>query len=156
MIKAFDDIKKEILQYLFEHYMQSATGHYSIAQILDAYEVDNADFINILQQDGLISEGVADETHATYAITIAGINEIEPDYFADRLASVMNELGLSNKEWVTVSEVTGIQDYQRVHDIGTVLSLTEYFEVIVKPEEVLAKLTPQGWTYFEQHKKEFV
>lgn len=156
MIKAFDDIKKEILQYLFERYMESATGHYSIAHITGAYEMNSDDFINILQQDGLISEGVADGENTTYAITIAGINEIEPDYFADRLASVMNELGLSDKEWVTVSEVTGIHDYQRIHDIGTVLSLTEYFEIIVKPEDVMAKLTQQGWAYFEQHKKELV
>ena len=156
MIKAFDDIKKEVLQYLFERYMESATGHYSISHIVDAYEVSGEDIINILKQDNLIQEGVADILPTTYAITIEGINEVEPDYFADRLASIMNELGLSNTEWVNVSEVTGIHDYQRVQDIGTVLSLTEYFEIIAKPEDVMAKLTTQGWAYFEQHRKEFI
>lgn len=156
MVKAFDDIKKEVLQFLFEKYMESGTGKYSVYELLTPYEMPVEDFVSILKQDELIEEGLAESSPHTYSITVKGINEVDPDYFADRLASIMNELGLGNLEWVSVTEVTGIHDVKRVQDIGSVLEVTDFFEIERRADNVMAKLTPKGKAYFEEHRKEFI
>lgn len=156
MMKALDDIKKEILQHLLERYMENSTGRYSIDEIIASYDVPAADLVFILKEDGLVDASPDGVEPAIYSITVKGINEADPDYFADRLATVMNELGLHDREWVSVRDATGIHDIKRVHDIGSALAVTDYFEVLRNIDDVQAKLTAAGRTYFEQHRKEFI
>lgn len=68
----------------------------------------------------------------------------------------MNELGLGGMEWVSVTEVTGIHDVKRVKDIGSVLEVTDFFEIQENADNVMAKLTSKGRAYFEEHRKEFI
>lgn len=154
MSEDLHNLTQGILLALFNQYRTDPVARQSIAALCHEYHFEPSEVGTYLEASALVRDGIATEGDYTCRISVEGINELNPDYFADLTAAVMITLGASDLDNAPLDSLTDLSHPGHREDLAHVLNATRFFTVLDQDQETRVKLTEEGRTYFEAHKEQ--
>ena len=148
----FNKMTTEILEALFEGYKTDGGGAtYSIAELVRPYNLDLHSVGGDLVSQLLVKNQNFLPRDFTCGITEYGISKVNPNYFTDHIATLVNLAG-QVEDWVEVKKTLGFgpKDTIRAMDIAKMMEHNNIAEATYMPNEIHVKLTARGIDRYRQ------
>jgi hypothetical protein len=142
------------LNYLFDGYKEhGGTCLFDLREVAEKHQVSAHELGSFLKKEGWIKHGQFEPHGFLCAISVEGINKIDPFYFSTRITDLLSVAGIEN-DWIGIMETLSIgpANFQHAFDIGKVVEMLGIAEVQFQAQEVYIKLTLRGK---EEYEKEF-
>lgn len=153
-----ENIKKEVLNYLFNEYSNTSdTSLYGISHIAHTHNLDVHELGRYLLGRGWIKNQRFLPQEFQCSITMAGIQEIAPNYLEGNGSKIIDTLGI-NGGTMDLMEVLDYppQRYQSARDIANVLKGLDLIDVFYTAGSGNIKLTLAGQALYSKGKGGFL
>ncbi len=146
---------EECLTELFRCYLEDGGGGiYSLAEIIKKHGYTPEQGGNILVDNGWVKDQQFYITDFGAAISIQGINKINPHWMNDKVHKVMSTLYFTGGEWQGILAILEMprKDYAIAFDISKILELMNLTELQRHPDDIRVSLTQAGRDFCEANK----
>ncbi len=155
---SLQETKNSVLLALFEGYSENPNGIYDLTGTITENGEDPHELGKYLVDHGWVKNQQYRPSTFVCQITMAGINEVAPEYIQDKTEQIISTLGINGGK----ESVMGIlefepKDFQKAFDLVKHMEGTGFIkEGRYMAGDIIIELSLEGREYYEEHKPNFL
>lgn len=153
-----ENFKHEVLQFLYQGYLDCPTCLFDITPIIDKYDYSMDLIFNELKASGWVRNLTNNGIHLMAQITLQGINAVDRNYlktYTDKAVEFIGDNG-GRGSLMQAFEITEGKDFQRVHDLAKYFEYHTFFSnPLFLFNDVQIGLSSAGQDYYETNNPRF-
>jgi hypothetical protein len=149
-------LKVECLKYLYQGYVLQPGSLYDISEICREHNSDPHEVGNYLLSNRWIKHQRFLPGQFECSITMAGIQQVAPEYISQKKSAVVSTLGI-NSGSQSIMEILNFEpaDFQQAFDIAKYLEKEGLITALYLPGDVQVELSQEGRDYYDNNAARF-
>lgn len=149
---SLQQIKTEVLTYLFEEYLKDENTIFDIGPIVSKHGKDPHELGRHMLEQGLIKNQQYLPRTFVCGISMEGIRDVNPEYINNLVDKIISTL-IQLKGWQSIMEILDFEpkSFQRVFELAKLLESQSVIDAQYRHNDVIIKLTLGGQELYESN-----